>query len=147
MQPHLPPRPHLSIHADDVDLEIPGVLTLRATFLSEGLFDEGSDGDPAEEDLYEVEVSSAGEELVEPIVFPRLSPVRLPFDTLDDPLGGEMGRWVLALGWQLAASHPERWRSLCESARWWDAWAAEEILARLPSEWTPTPLIPTDEDL
>src|SRR4028119_2326894 len=68
------PRPFVSVHGEDVDVEIPGLLTIRATYLSEGLFDERAGGDPEEEDLYEVEVTHVEDVLLAPVQFPRLTP-------------------------------------------------------------------------
>ncbi len=146
------PRPILTSHAEDVDLEVPGLLSIRATFLSEGLFDERAGGDPDEEDLYEVEVTHAGEALLEPITFPRLMPASTasPFD-LEEDEGGDSGpalpmeRFVMALAWELANAHPSNWRAICQAARGWDAWMIEDAMIRLPTEWTPEPLFP-DED-
>lgn len=142
------PRPILSAHAEDVDLEIPGLLNIRASFLSEELFDERAGGDPDEEDLYEVEVTHQGEALIEPITFPRLMPSSSPAWMEDD--GGPepqlpMERFVRALGWELANAHPSNWRAVCQAARGWDAWTLEDALLRIPPEWTPEPLFP-DED-
>ena len=143
------PRPILSVHGEDVDLEIPRLLTIRTSFLSEGLFDERSGGDPEEEDLYEVEVTHEGEALLEPITFPRLMPSSTPgwADPDDDdpaqPL--PMERFVLALAWELAHADPSNWIRVCEAARGWDSWMVEDALTRIPSEWSPEPLLP-DED-
>jgi hypothetical protein len=143
------PRPIVSVHAEDVDLEIPGLLTIRATFLSEGLFDERADGDPAEEDLYEVEVSHAGEALLEPIVFPRLSQATSQDLLLEDEeFGSEslpVEQFVLALAWELANADPVNWPELCEGARYWDAWTIEDARLRMPPDWTPVALFPDEE--
>ena len=146
------PRPILSVHGEDVDLEVPGLLTIRTTFLSEGLFDELSGGDPEEEDLYEVEVSHPGEALLEPITFPRLMPASRQSweDDLDaDEAAGEasslpMERFAMALAWELANADPSNWTIVCEAARGWDSWMVEDAVARLPVEWTPVPLVPDD---
>ena len=61
------PRPIISVFGEDVDVELPGLLRLSASFLSEGLYDEEAGGDPEEEDLYEVEVTHACDALIEPI--------------------------------------------------------------------------------
>jgi hypothetical protein len=143
------PRPILSVHGEDVDLEIPRLRTGRASFLSEGLFDEWAGGDPEEEDLYEVEVTHERGLLIEPIVFSRLAPAA-PQAWVDDEDTGPavlpMERFVLALGWHLANADPENWRAVCEAARGWDSWTVEDLLTRVPPEWTPEPLLP-DEDL
>jgi hypothetical protein len=141
------PRPILSVHGEDVDVEVPRLATLRATYLSEGLFDEWAGGDPDEEDLYEVEVSHLGEALLEPITFPRLMPSSgRAWPGQDD---GEQSlpveRFLLALAWELANAHPSNWSRVCEAARGWDSWMIEDALLRIPSEWTPEPLLP-DED-
>src|ERR1041385_6127891 len=85
------PRPIVSVHGEDVDVEVPRLLALRATFLSEGLFNELSGGDPDVEDLYEVEVTHAGDALLQPIVFPRLAPAssrELPDEWDEDAVEG-----------------------------------------------------------
>ncbi len=139
------PRPILTVHAEDVDLEIPGLLNIRATFLSEGLFDERSGGDPDEEDLYEVEVTHQGEALLQALTFPRLaaSPPKEWADATDAELASlPMERFVLALGWELANADPSNWPRICDAARTWDAWTLEDALLRIPSEWTPETLLP-----
>ena len=132
-----------------MDLEIPGILALRATFLSEGLFDENSGGDPDTEDLYEVELTSAGEELLEPIQFSQLAPAS-HCDTLGLEEEGSrpclpMEQFLLALAWELGNADPAVWALLCERARNWDPWTLEDILYRIPSTWAPVDLLP-DED-
>jgi len=145
------PRPIVSVHGEDVDVEIPGLLTLRATYLSEGLFDEWAGGDPDEEDLYEVEVTHARDALLSPILFSRLLPAspKSWLDDEDEGLGGPeplpMERFALALAWSLANAHPSNWAALCQAARGWDPWTLEDTLLRIPPEWTPEPLLP-DED-
>ncbi len=146
-------RPIVSVHGEDVDVEVPRLLTLRATFLSEGLFDSEAGGDPDEEDLYEIEVSHhVDEALLEPVTFPRLMPAssrRFPgeeeadWDALPESL--PMERFLLALAWELAHADPSNWPSMCEGARHWDAWTIEDLLARVPSEWTPETLLPDGE--
>src|SRR5688572_24120456 len=114
------PRPILSVHGEDVNLELPGLLTIRTTFLSEGLFDEQAGGDPEEEDLYEVEVTHHGDALLEPITFPRLMPAAsraFPGADEDDfglPENLPMERFVLALAWNLAHADPSNWALVCE---------------------------------
>ena len=145
------PRPIVSVHGEDVDLELPGLLTVRTTFLSEGLFDERAGGDPEEEDLYEVEVAHAGDALLEPITFPRLMPAAsrafLGEEEEDFEFAGNlpMERFVLALAWNLAQADPSNWGLVCEAARGWDSWMVDDALARLPPEWTPEPLVPDEE--
>ena len=143
------PRPILTVHAEDVDLEVPGVLTIRASFLSEGLFDERAGGDPEEEDLYEVEVAHAGEGLLEPITFPRLlpsSPAGWEDVATDDaPLRLPMERFALALAWELAQADPSNWSRICELARGWDSWGIDDALGHLPPGWTPEELTPDDD--
>ena len=142
------PRPIVSVHAEDVDLEIPRLLTIRATFLSEGLFDETAGGDPEEEDMYEVEVTHARDALLEPITFPLLAPSTAPGWLADEEEGSPslpIERWVLALGWTLANAHPSNWPEVCESARAWDSWMVEDVHALIPPEWTPQPLLPDEE--
>jgi hypothetical protein len=147
------PRPILSVHGEDVDLEVPGLLTIRTTFLSEGLFDELSGGDPEEEDLYEVEVSHPGDALLEPITFPRLMPASRPsweeeipdLDVEDEAASVlPMERFAMALAWELANADPSNWTVVCQAARGWDSWMVEDALSRLPTEWTPEPLVPDD---
>jgi hypothetical protein len=146
------PRPIVSVHGEDVDVEVPGLLTIRATFLSEGLFDSEAGGNPDEEDLYEVEVTHhVDEEILEPITFPRLMPAssrELPDDEADwdaAPAILPIEPFLLALAWELANAHPSNWSDLCEGARHWDPWTIEDVLVRLPTEWTPEPLIPDDD--
>ena len=141
------PRPIVSVHAEDVDVEIPGVLTVRASYLSEGLFDECAGGDPEEEDLYEVEVTHARDLLLQPITFPRLGPAA-PKAWVDEDSGPEAlpaERFALALAWELANAHPSNWRSVCGAAKGWDSWTVEHVLEGTPPDWTPEPLYP-DED-
>lgn len=146
-----PPRPIVSVHGEDVDVEVPGLAFLRSTYLSEGLFNELSAGDPDEEDLYEVEVTHAGEGLLQPITFPRLLPASsraFPGEDWDDdalPVSLPMERFLLLLAWELANAHPSNWTRLCEAARGWDSWMIEDGLVRIPTDWTPQPLLP-DED-
>lgn len=146
------PRPIVAVHGEDVDVEIPGLLTVRASFLSEGLFDLEAGGDPEEEDLYEVEVTHAAGLLLQPIVFARLSQAS-PHGLLDEleeldeegPVDLPIERFVIALAWELANAHPSNWPRICETARVWGAWTVEEVLTQLPPDWTPEPLLP-DED-
>jgi hypothetical protein len=146
------PRPIVSSHGGDVDVEVPGILLVRASYLSEGLFDERAGGDPEEEDLYEVEVTHLRSELLEPLTFPRLMP-STP-GSFDEELaeldlgveGGQpMEKFALVLAWELANAHPSNWQRVCEAARGWDAFMLEDALFRLPPDWTPEPLLP-DED-
>ena len=146
------PRPVVSVHGEDVDVEVPGILTLRASFLSEGLFDTEAGGNPDEEDLYEVEVTHARDVLLQPIIFARLMPAssrELPDEwTEDAELAGPelpIERYLLLLAWELANAHPTNWQELCDRARVWDSWTLEDGLYRIPPEWTPAPLLP-DED-
>jgi hypothetical protein len=138
----LPPRPILTAQGEDVYVEVPGVLTIRASFLSEGLFDEASGGDPEEEDLYEVEVT--GESLPLALSFPRFAPSAPEWDPTVEgeaqPL--PMERFALLLAWQLANAAPEQWEEVCAAARRWDSWLIEDGLQNLPSDWTPEPLLP-----
>ena len=148
------PRPIVSVHGEDVDVEVPRLLNLRATFLSEGLFDEQSGGDPDAEDLYEVEVTHHRDAILQPIVFPRLMPATsrafpdedtllemdLESDEAADTLPIE--RFLILLAWELANAHTDNWDQVCEAARGWDTWMIEDALHRLPPDWTPEPLIP-----
>lgn len=146
------PRPILSVYGEDVDVEVPGILTLRASFLSEGLFDTEAGGCPDEEDLYEVEVTHARDLLLQPITFARLMPAssrEMP-DELDpdDAIAGPelpIERFLLLLAWELANAHPTNWQELCGRARLWDSWTLEDGLYRMPPEWTPVPLLPDDD--
>lgn len=145
------PRPILSVHGEDADVEVPGLLMARASFLSEGLFDTEAGGDPDEEDLYEIEVTHARDALLEPLTFPRLMPStsRAFPDEEDDldalPENLPIERFLLVLAWELANAHPTNWENVCAQARGWDTWMLEDALNRIPTEWTPVPLIP-DED-
>ena len=141
------PRPFVSVHGEDVDVEVPGQLTIRATYLSEGLFDERAGGDPEEQDLYEVEVTHADDALPTPVQFPRLMPASGPrWDAPDDGSDAlPMERFLLALAWELAHAHPSNWERVCQAARGWDSWSIDDAISRLPLEWTPEPLVP-DED-
>jgi hypothetical protein len=142
------PRPILTVHGEDAILEIPGLLTLRAGFLSEGLFDPDAGGDPDEEDLYDVEVTHARDEILEPISFPRLMPASsraFPAEEeWDDeaPANLPIERFLLVLAWELAHAHPTNWEDVCESARGWDSFMLEDALIRIPPEWTPQALLP-----
>jgi hypothetical protein len=140
------PRPIVSVHGEDVDLEIPGVVSLRATYLSEGLFDELAGGDPAEEDLYEVEVTDLRYRLFEPITFARLSP-SMSRQWLDEVEAGPspMEQFLTALGWALAHADPSAWRDVCDAYRGWDSWSVEDALLRLPEYWQPEPLVPDSD--
>jgi len=146
------PRPVVGVHGEDVDVEVPGLLRLTASFLSEGLFDEEAGGDPEEEDLYEIEVQHLGDALVEPITFPRLFPAS-PSDLLEDVEEADESeqaalpaeRFLLALAWQLANADPSAWEELCEAARVWDSWTVEDVFTAIPPEWTPETLWPEDD--
>jgi len=143
------PRPIVSVHGEDVDVEVPRLLTIRATFLSEGLFDEWAGGDPEEEDLYEVEVTHERGALLEPITFPRLMlSTSTEWVDEDDPAPRQlpMERFLLALAWELANADPSNWLRVCEAARGWDSWMVDDAFNRLLPDWTPEPLLP-DEDL
>ncbi|HEU4753781.1 MAG TPA: hypothetical protein VFU47_11795 [Armatimonadota bacterium] len=147
------PRPILSVHGEDADVEVPGLLTIRASFLSEGLFDPEAGGLPDEEDLYDIEVTHARDELLEPITFPRLMPAtsrRFPeeddFDALEELTADlPIERFLLVLAWELAHAHPTNWENVCRQAKGWDAWTLEDAMNRIPAEWTPVQLLP-DED-
>jgi hypothetical protein len=146
------PRPIVSVHGEDVDIEVPGIVTLRASFLSEGLFDNEAGGLPDEEDLYEVEVTHARDILLQPITFARLMPAssrEMPDEFDEDAAipGSELPieRFLMLLAWELANAHPTNWQALCDRARLWDSWTLEDGLYRMPPEWKPEPLLP-DED-
>jgi len=142
------PRPLVAVHGEDVDVEVPGAVTVRATYLSEGLFDERAGGDPEEEDLYEVEVTHPGELLLQSITFPRLLPASAAWQhDEDEPAMSQLPveRFVLVLAWDLANAHPSNWCRICEAARGWDSWMLEDAFSRLPPDWTPQDLLP-DED-
>jgi hypothetical protein len=131
-----------------VDVEVAGLVTIRATYLSEGLFDERAGGDPEEEDLYEIEVTHPGELLLQAITFPRLLPASAAWEVdEDEPAMSQLPveRFVLVLAWDLANAHPSNWARVCEAARGWDSWMLEDAFSRLPSDWTPQDLMP-DED-
>jgi hypothetical protein len=138
------PRPIVSVHGEDVDLEVPGIVTLRATYLSEGLFDELAGGDPAEEDLYEVEVTDLRYRLFEAFTFARLSPSSSGREWLEESEAAPlpMEQFLLALGWALANSDPSTWREVCDAYRVWDSWSVEDAVMRLPEYWQPEPLVP-----
>jgi hypothetical protein len=137
------PRPIVGVHGEDVDVEVPGLVTVRATFLSEGLFDERAGGDPEEEDLYEVEVTHPGVALLQSITFPRLLPSSSSWLADED---GERHvpaeRFVLVLAFDLAQAHPTNWARVCEAAKGWDSWMLEDAYTRLPPDWTPVELLP-----
>jgi hypothetical protein len=142
MFPELP-RPHLSVHGEDVTVEVPGVVTVRAAFLSEGLFGDNGDGLPEEDDLYEIEVASGADDGQAPLSFPLLTPAssrRFP-EADEAPAEFETAlpveRFLTALAWELANAHPENWAELCQAARGWDRWRVEDTLARLPLGWVP----------
>jgi hypothetical protein len=143
------PRPIVAVHGEDVDVEVPGAVSVRATFLSEGLFDERAGGDPEEEDLYEVEVTHPGEALLQAITFPRLLPSSSSWlDEVDEDGPARTvpaERFALVLAWDLAQAHPSNWTRVCEAAKGWDSWMLEDAFVRLPPEWAPVDLIP-DED-
>ena len=65
---------------------------------------------------------------------------------LDDfPDSIPMERFMLVLAWELANAHPSNWQAVCDSAKGWDTFMLEDAMIRMPSEWTPEPLLP-DED-
>jgi hypothetical protein len=138
------PRPIVSVHGEDVDLEVPGLVSLRASYLSEGLFDELAGGDPAEEDLYEVEVTDLRYRLFEPFTFARLSPSSTGREWLEETESAPlpMESFLLALGWTLANADASTWREICDAYRVWDSWTIEDALQRLPEYWQPEPLLP-----
>jgi len=144
------PRPIVAVHGEDVTIEVPGRVVVRAAFLSEGLFDEQAGGEPEEEDLYEVEVTAPEGGLLEPITFALLAPAgsrRFPEEDTDPDdfeTALPVERLLMALAWELANAHPENWRAVCTAVRGWDAWTVEDALARLPGDWTPEPLLPED---
>jgi len=143
------PRPIVGVHGDDVDVEVPGLVTVRATFLSEGLFDEEAGGDPEEEDLYEVEVTHPGPALPGSLTFPRLMPA-VPQEWLDPGPEAEadllpIERFATVLAWELSNADLERWEDVCQAARHWDSWTVQDLHQRLPPDWTPVPLLPDQE--
>jgi len=144
------PRPIVTVHGEDVNVEIPRILTVRASFLSEGLFDERTGGDPEEEDLYEIEVADLTDELLEPIGFSRLFP-SAPQSWVDEEEDGEAAlrlpaeEYARALAWDLANAPLCNWPEICEAARGWDSWTVGEIIERLPPEWTPVELLPEED--
>ncbi|MFN3650163.1 MAG: hypothetical protein ACK47B_11340 [Armatimonadota bacterium] len=146
------PRPIITVHGEDVNLEVPGILTLRANFLSEGLFDEAAQGDPDEEDLYEIELTDESDDAPIPISFTRLAQsapdawlAEVDEDEPEAPRSLPIEGFLLALAWQLAHTDPSEWYPLCESARRWDGWTIDDQLERLPADWTPASLPPTDD--
>lgn len=124
--------PFVTLHGGDAFLELPGLLQLRASFLSEGLFDEDAGGDPAEEDLYEIELTCLRGLLPEELSFSRLLPAA-PQSWLDESdEASPVERFLLVLAGELAQAPVSRWPEICRAARAWDPWMIADALDRLP---------------
>jgi hypothetical protein len=133
---------------EEVSVTVPGVVSVRGTYVAEGLYDASAGGDPDVEELYEFEVAGARGPHWEPLTFPRLLPGAPPAWEAGEagalqPSAAE--RYALALAWSLSQSSPAVWPELCEASRGWDAWMVEELLDRIPASWTPVPLCPEEE--
>jgi hypothetical protein len=154
MPPFDAPDPPLTLVASDeeVVLHVPGFAVLRAGYEAEGFYDEAADGDPAEQDLYRVEVLDGprGARAAEAIDAERIEPLadlglteptlwRLfpsarwasDADTLD-----LVKRYLLVLAHALhAPARPGARQRLLEDSA---GWAPEVIADRfhsLPPEW------------
>ena len=108
---------------DEVELRLPGVLTLRAEFVAEGYYADDADGNPPEQDLFRIEVSAPAPAAgFEPFSYPLLLPAVPPYAAAEleppEPLRW-VRRYLLALAPLLEAAPPSAWEAICEASRAW----------------------------
>jgi hypothetical protein len=137
---------------EEVILHVPGFAVLRAAYEAEGYYDEAADGDPAEEDLYPIEVLDAestaqAEEALDGEAAGKLADLGLSDPTLrrlfpaarweaSDPGSGLVERYLLALAAALvgAPGSVERQQAL-EGSAGWSAAVIEDRFQALPDGW------------
>lgn len=115
---------HVEVLGDEVELRLPGMLTLRAEFVAEGYYAEGADGDPPEQDLFQIDVtmpeSTAG---VEPFSYPLLLPATPPDgagDLAESDASAWLHRYLLTLAQRLSTAPPAEWETICDASRAWE---------------------------
>lgn len=112
----------IEVSGDDIELRLPGVLLLRASYLAEGYYEENAAGQPPEQDLFHVEVFPRRPGSVrEPITFPLLLPASLQAEDPEEPEEelAALRRYLLALAAELQDAPVEAWESICERSRGW----------------------------
>lgn len=137
---------------EEVVLHVPGFAVLRAGYEAEGYYDEAANGDPAEQDLYRVEVLDAsldaraaeaveGEmvrplahlQLTEPILWRLFPSVRWTPDSV--PLG-LVKRYLLVLAHALRGeARPGARQRLMEDSAGWAPEVIDDAFHCLPPEW------------
>jgi hypothetical protein len=137
---------------EEVVLHVPGFAVLRAGYEAEGYYDEAADGDPAEQDLYRVEVLDATRSLraaeaaegelgspltdlglTEPTLWRLFPSARWTPDS--DPLG-LVKRYLLVLARALRdEERPGARQRLLESSAGWAREVIVDAFESLPPEW------------
>src|SRR5262245_10482528 len=108
---------------DEIELRLPGVLRLRAEFLAEGYYEQDAEGDPPEQDLFQIEVTPLDRDAgIEPFSYPLLLPavpeLELDPDNPPEPLIW-LERYLITLATALRSAPPEAWEAVCEASRTW----------------------------
>ena len=136
---------------EEVVLHVPGFAVLRAVNEAEGYYDESADGDPAEEDLYRLEVLDASSadraaELLETEVVGPLAQLgladtgllrRFPATRWEAVAGpGLVTRYLLSLACALAeAIGPVERQQVLEASGGWSVELIEDRFQALPLSW------------
>jgi hypothetical protein len=142
----------LAASDEEVVLHVPGFAVLRAGYEAEGYYDEAANGDPAEQDLYWVEVMDArlGARAADAMEVERVGPLTdlgLTDPTLwrlflsarwapgSDPVG-LVKRYLLVLAHALRdEERPGARQRLLESSAGWAPEVIMDAFQSLPSEW------------
>jgi hypothetical protein len=145
-------RPILLASDEEVVLHVPGFAVLRASYEAEGYYDEAAHGDPAEQDLYRVEVLDASlaaraaeaveGELEAPLEHLGLAEPALQrlfpsarWDAESDPLG-LVTRYLLVLAHALRDEEQPRARQrLLATSAAWAPEVIEDAFHSLPTDW------------
>ena len=108
---------------DSIEVRVPGQVLLAAEFLAEGYYQSDPEGDPPEEDLFQIEVRCLRpEEDFDPLTFPVLLPA-VPVGDPDDEEPAEPLHWVrpylVELAERLRDAPAVEWEAICEGSRGW----------------------------
>jgi hypothetical protein len=146
------PAPVLVASDEEVVLHVPGFAVLRAGYEAEGYYDEAADGDPAEQDLYRVEVLDAtrgarAAEAIEGELDGPLTDLGLTEPTLwrlfpsarwtpDSDTLDLVKRYLLVLAHALRGeARPGARQRLLESSAGWAPEVIVDAFQSLPREW------------
>lgn len=146
------PPVHVIASDEEVIVHVTGFAVLRAVYEAEGYYDEGADGDPAEEDLFRIEVldttrSILAAEAMEGEEIRQLADLGMPEPTVrrlfpasrweaDVNSSGLVIRYLLALAASLTeARGPAGRQRVLEASAGWSRAVIEDRFLALPPEW------------